>query len=125
MERRSNPRKYLRRQITLEIPSSRKPIGATMLDISLGGAFIEVDSVLRVSTILMIEFRLPDSRPQNTFRLFAKVVRRTRAGLGVAFLKMPMGTLHALNEALWQLPRPASEDSDREPTQGFAAVWVV
>lgn len=122
MERRANARKPLHQRVRLEIPALRDPISATMLDISLGGAFIEMDSLLRASAPLIVEFRLPDSRPQNTFRLFAKVVRRSPGGLGIKFLKMPQATLHALSEALLRLP---DADSAPEQTQGFAAVWVV
>lgn len=125
MERRSNRRKYLRLYIKVEIPAIGKPIGAWLLDISQDGAFIEMPSLLKVSTLLLIEFRLPDSRPQNIFRLYAKVVRRTAAGIGVSFLKMPSATLHALAMAVSQQPADDSAaDAEREPTQGFSLVWV-
>jgi hypothetical protein len=126
MERRAYNRKYLRLKIKVEIPAKRDPIGACLLDISRKGAFIEIPSLLPASTPLIVEFQLPDSRPQNIFRLYAKVIRRTASGIGVSFLNMPTSTLHALDAAIAQLPGGAEEAaSDAEPTQGFAAVWAV
>ncbi|HEX5055329.1 MAG TPA: PilZ domain-containing protein [Gammaproteobacteria bacterium] len=126
MERRSYSRKYLRLKIKVEIPAKRTPIGACLLDISRKGAFIEMPALLPASAPLIVEFRLPDGRPQNIFRLYAKVIRRTASGIGVSFLNMPAATSHALDAAIGRLPPGAEEAaSDSEPTQGFAAVWAV
>lgn len=122
MDRRSNVRTYLRLRVAVEIPSVRNPVWANLLDISLGGAFIEMPSLLRASAPLIVEFKVPDSRPQNTFRLYARVVRRTPAGIGVAFLNMPTATLHALSAALAQMPQA---DSGSEPARQFSTVWAV
>ena len=125
MERRAYSRKYLRLKIKVEIPAKRTPISACLLDISRKGAFIEMPSLLPASTTLIVEFRLPDNRPQNIFRLYAKVMRRTARGIGVSFLNMPAATLQALDAAIAWLPAPPEEESDSEPTQGFAAVWAI
>lgn len=122
MDRRAHARKYFRVPASVEIPSGRNPVSARLLDISLGGAFVEVTSLLRKGSLLILQFRLPDSRPQNTFRLYAKVMRRVRTGVGVAFLRMPAATLHALDAALSQLPQP---DSGFDPVQKLAVSWAL
>lgn len=106
----------------MEIPSNRKPLGARLLDIGLGGAFVEMESLLRKGSLLILEFRLPDSRPQNTFRLYAKVARRAQTGVGVAFLSMPAATVRALDATLSQLPL---SDSGSDTLQRLAVSWAL
>lgn len=105
MERRLNLRKHLRLDVMLEIPSSSKPVKANLLDISMGGAFIETDALLSISTPLIMALKLSDASFQKGFRLYARVIRRTHAGVGVAFLPMPHDMTDALGEALTQYER--------------------
>src|SRR5688572_17929935 len=100
MERRWSPRKNLQLGITLEIPSNSQPVGANLLDISLGGAFIETQAVLSTSTPLIMALKLAGTKLQTSFRLYTRVVRRTQTGIGVAFLPMPAGMINTLSDAL-------------------------
>jgi hypothetical protein len=100
VERRLSPRKYLQLGVMLEIPSSSQPVRANLLDISMSGAFIETEAVLSISTPLIMGLKLSIADLQNSFRLYARVVRRTCAGVGVAFLPMPHDLTDALSRAL-------------------------
>lgn len=99
MDRRLNPRKHLQLNITLETPSSSQPLTAYLRDISVTGAFIETETVLSTSAPLIMAFKLSDS-VHNGFRLYARVIRRTKTGVGVAFLPMPSEMTNALSKAL-------------------------
>jgi hypothetical protein len=98
--RRWKPRIYLQLDVSLEIPFSSEPVSANLHDISLTGAFIETLALLSTSTPLIVALKLPGAQLQKSFRLCARVVRRTQTGVGVAFLPMPADMVNALGEAL-------------------------
>lgn len=101
MDRRWCARKFLHMTIALEVPSySKKVTAAILLDIGLGGAFIETDMLLPSDAVVIISLKLPVNLPQNSFRLNSRVVRRTPRGTGVAFVSMPAGLIKSLGEAL-------------------------
>ena len=101
MDRRSNSRQNLYRSISLVVPSYNKRIvTTTVLDIGLGGAFIETEVLLPDHAALIIELKLPGKFVQIKFRLNARLVHRTMRGVGVAFVGMPAGMIDALGQAL-------------------------
>jgi hypothetical protein len=101
MERRLSPRRYLQLNIQLEIPSHSQSLPASLMNISIRGAFIETDAPLSLSTPLIIVFKLLSGADfQHSFRLYARVIRRAHTGVGVAFLPMPAGVTDALHAAL-------------------------
>jgi hypothetical protein len=102
MDRRWCARKYLTLGIRLEVPSYKKTLAATLLDLSPGGAFIETEVLLPFNSPLTVELKLPDSFSQNTFRLNARLVHRELKGAGMAFVGMSAGMIQALSEALSQ-----------------------
>jgi hypothetical protein len=99
-DRRSSPRKHLQLGVTLETLSNNQPIAANLLDISLGGAFIKTQTLLSISAPLIMALTLSGTHLQKSFRLYARVVRRTPTGVGVTFFPMPAGIIKALIEAL-------------------------
>lgn len=109
MERRLSPRKFFQLKITLEIPSSSQPVRANLLDISVHGAFIETNALLSISTPLILAIKLSDTGLQSSFRLYARVIRRTQSGVGVAFLPMPADLTDALSTALVRYEREPRE----------------
>src|SRR5688572_12879936 len=101
MERRSSTRKNLYQSISLVVPSyNKRVVTARVLDIGLGGAFIETEVLLPDKAALIIELKLPGKFIQNKFRLNARLVHRSLRGVGVAFVGMPAGMTDALNQAL-------------------------
>jgi hypothetical protein len=101
VDRRSKPRKNLQLGIMLETPSSSQPLAANLRDISLSGAFIETSTMLSTSAPLIMAFKPADTTPRRTgFRLYARVIRHTQTGIGVAFLPMPSEMITALGKAL-------------------------
>jgi hypothetical protein len=114
MERRSNSRKNLYQSISMVIPSyNKRVVTATVLDIGLGGAFIETEVLLPENAALIIELKLPGKFVQNKFRLNARLVHRALRGVGVAFVGMPPGMINAFSQALSrheQQPEPFKPD---------------
>jgi hypothetical protein len=101
MDRRWGTRKYLLLRVGLEMPSySKQVLPASLLDIGMGGVFIETEVFLPTDTPIIIELKLPVNLSQNSFRLNARIVRRTIRGVGIAFVGMAAGVVHALSEAL-------------------------
>jgi Tfp pilus assembly protein PilZ len=99
-DRRSSPRKPLQLSVTLETLSDSQPMAANLLNISMGGAFIKTQAMLSISAPLIMALKLSGSHLQRSFRLYARVVRRTPAGVGVTFFPMPPDIINALIEAL-------------------------
>ncbi len=103
MERRWSARKNLYLGIRLEIPSyKQQEVAATLVDIGLGGAFIETEVLLPPNATLSLMLNLPGKSVRNYFRLNAKMIRRTLRGAGLVFVDMPTGLSAALGEALFQ-----------------------
>jgi hypothetical protein len=101
MERRSSTRTTLYQNISLVVPSyNKRVVAATVLDIAVGGAFIETEVLLPDKAALIIELKLPGKFVQNKFRLNARLVHRTLRGVGVTFVGLPAGMIDALNQAL-------------------------
>jgi hypothetical protein len=103
MERRWNIRKNLYLNIALEVTSyNKRVVAAKLVDISPSGAFIETQVLLPDNAALVMEFKLPGKSVQNSFRLNARMVRRTMRGAGVVFVGMRASVINALSEALSQ-----------------------
>jgi hypothetical protein len=101
LERRWSTRKNLYVNIDLQVPAYYKRIiPATLLDISLGGAFIGTQVPLPPNTTLAIKLKLPGGFIRNGFRLNARLVHNTPRGVGVAFVGARAGVIKALIEAL-------------------------
>lgn len=113
MDRRLSPRKHLQLGITLEMASSGQSIAANLLDISMSGAFIETQAPLSNSAFVIMAFKLPDTHLQSGLRLYARVVRRTQTGVGVAFLPMPAAMIEVLIKALSPYEQPGSDNPYR------------
>src|SRR5690242_19321772 len=97
MERRSNARKDLHMSVIVQVPAyNKRVVQATLLDISLGGAFIETEVLLPANAGLVIELKLAGKFVQNKFRLNARIVHRALRGVGVAFEGVPVGIANAL-----------------------------
>jgi hypothetical protein len=111
-DRRLSPRKHLQLGITLETLSDGEPIAANLLDISMGGAFIKTQTLLFISAPLIMALKLSANHFQKSFRLYARVVRRTPTGVGVTFFPMPPAIITALIEAV---SRHAEQQSDTLP----------
>jgi hypothetical protein len=99
-DRRLSPRKHLQLGVTLETLSDSEPIAANLLDISMGGAFIKTQTLLFISAPLIMALKLSANHFQKSFRLYARVVRRTPMGVGVTFFPMPPEIIKALIEAV-------------------------
>jgi hypothetical protein len=101
MERRSNSRINLYLSTVVQVPSYNKRIvPARLVDISLGGAFIETEVLLPANAALIIEFKLPGKFVLKKFRLNSRIVHRSLRGVGVAFVGIPVGTANAMAKAL-------------------------
>lgn len=102
MDRRWSARKRIRQCATLEAPNIG-PIVADMHNASLGGTFVDTNSVvLPHNAPVVVEFKIPRSGRKESFRLDAIVVRRTSTGAGLMFLHMTSAVIRALSEALSQ-----------------------
>src|SRR5687767_14600178 len=100
-DRRLSPRKHLQLDITLEtLSKGEPPIATNLLDISMGGAFIKTQALLFISAPLIMALKLSGDHLQKSFRLYARVVRRTPMGVGVTFFPMPPAIIKALIEAV-------------------------
>jgi hypothetical protein len=120
MERRSNTRKNLYQGISLVVPAyNKRVVTARVLDIGLGGAFIETEVLLPENAALIIELKLPGKFVQNKFRLNARLVHRTLRGVGVAFVGMPPGMIDALSQSLSRHEKQ-SEPFTPDVVSGFA-----
>ncbi len=100
VDRRSKPRRNMQLGITLETPAGSQSLPASLRDISLSGAFIETNSALPTSAPLIMAFKPIDAPSRSGFRLYARVIRHTQTGIGVAFLPMPSDVINALSKAL-------------------------
>jgi hypothetical protein len=104
LERRWSIRKNLYVNVDLQVPAYgtrlKRVVPATLLDISLGGAFIGTQLPLPPDTVLAIKLKLPGVFIRNGFRLHAKAVHNTSRGVGVTFLDMRAGLINVLIEAL-------------------------
>lgn len=101
MERRSCTRKNLYQSIDLQVPSyNQRVVAATLIDISLSGAFIGTQVLLPADGALVLELQLPGNAVQNRFHLNARTVRRTARGVGVAFVDLPADAGNALSKTL-------------------------
>lgn len=101
LERRWSTRKNIYVGVDLQAPSySKGEVPATLLDISLGGAFIGTRTLLPAQATLTIKLKLPGCFVRSSFRLNARIVHCTPRGVGVSFVGVPAGVIHALCEAL-------------------------
>ncbi|HEX5056642.1 MAG TPA: PilZ domain-containing protein [Gammaproteobacteria bacterium] len=104
LERRWSTRKNLYVNVDLHVPAyysyCKRVIPATLLDISLGGAFIGTQLPLPPDTVFAIKLKIPDVFVRNGFRLHARAVHNTSRGVGVSFVDMRAGLVNVLIEAL-------------------------
>jgi hypothetical protein len=102
MDRRLSPRKNMHLGVTLEIPSCKQAMDATLRNISLGGAFIETLTLLPPNALILIELTIPGNLLQNSFRLNARTVRNTPTGIGLVFVGAFAGVIKVLEQVLFQ-----------------------
>jgi hypothetical protein len=104
LERRWSTRKNLYANVELQVPAYcthlKRAVPATLLDISLGGAFIGTQLPLPPNTVLAIKLKLPGVFVRNGFRLHARAIHSTPRGVGVSFVDMRAGLINVLIEAL-------------------------
>lgn len=102
MDRRWSARKRIRQRAILEAQHIG-PIVAEMRNASLGGTFVDTDSVvLPHNASVVVEFKIPRGGRKERFRLDAMVVRRASTGAGLMFLHMTSEVIRALSDALSQ-----------------------
>src|SRR5688572_5602855 len=102
MDRRLNSRKSMHLGIRLIPVFNKRVMAATLRNISLRGAFIEMQALLPSNAHMLIELEFPGNLLQNSFHLYARIVRRTPAGAGVAFVGIPSGVVSVLDQVLSQ-----------------------
>jgi len=102
MDRRWSARKRIRQRAVLEAPNIGL-IVADMHDASLGGTFVDTNSVvLPHNAPVVVDFKIPRGGRNESFRLDAIVVRRSSTGAGLMFLHMAPAVIRALSDALSQ-----------------------
>ena len=108
MEHRRSSRTSLRHAVDLDSPRTGH-IPAYTHDVSLGGMFVEIDSLaLSPNMPVKVSFTLPDHGHTTVFVLEASVVRRGQNGMGLMFLRMDPDEIRALSRALAALHEPAA-----------------
>jgi hypothetical protein len=102
MDRRWKPRMNMHLGIRLIPVFNKRVVAATLRNISLRGAFIEMQALLPSNAHMLIELKFPGNLLKNSFHLYARIVRRTPAGAGVAFVGVPAGVISVLEQVLYQ-----------------------
>lgn len=123
MEHRWSVRWKVGGQVTVE--SLAGHVVATMCDVSVGGAFVEVPgSLLRPNSLVSLGFTLPHGGEPSHHRLHAMVVRTTEQGVALMYVDNGPETIRDLREALTgapvfapAIPWPGIEGSPAEPQQ--------
>jgi len=100
-QKRAHPRVQTRIEARLKLPDGRTQIAAQIMNLSLGGVFIETADPLRFGAELDLEFALPNT----VIRCRGLVVWSTktsperaagRSGMGVRLMKIGVGEMRTL-----------------------------
>src|SRR5262249_22526852 len=96
-ERPRAPRTVVPVDVVVELPGGAF-FSTVLRDISTSGAFIVTKRPLEVDMIVALEIRIPAPQgvQQASYRVNARIARRTNLGCGLAFLDAPPGLVAAI-----------------------------
>jgi len=104
MEHRWSNRRSMNGEATLSHPRYGL-IRGVVRDISIGGMFVETDSVeLPVNTPLIVSFQLHNGSQSDHYRLHAIVVRASDEGAALMYLDSSVDTVRPLRQMLYGPP---------------------
>jgi len=106
-EKRRHPRKEVRVPVTFELADGRR-IEAMSRDMSIGGMFVETDTVAPFSSTVPVELMLPKAK--QPIRVKATGRWTQSDGMGVQFGLMGVRDTHALTEILRHAPISPHDD---------------